>query len=87
MGLFGVAARWWERGGGQKSLLSEICHSYPSLILIHTDTYFAHLCLTYKRFKRHINHVSRNASIFHQKSAFLVKTGKAGIDCILMHKF
>ena len=37
MDLFGAAHRWAKGGGGEKALLPQICHTYPTMIKLGAD--------------------------------------------------
>ena len=80
MGFFGAAHGW---GPGQKTPLSKICHTYPTL----EETWHNTLPKEDPKNIYHVTHPLSSAdfSIFLEKSAMFVVSGNTGIDCILVH--
>ena len=83
MGLFGAAHGWQ----GVASLLSKICHTYPTLMKLGTVMPYLKKIQKIHKSRDTTFSVLPTSSFFLWKSAIFVISGNTGIDYILMHNF
>ena len=73
--------------GVKKTLLSKICHTYPTLMKLSTVIPFVKKIQKNTYITWHAPWFLLILAFFHRKSAIFSISANTGIDCILMHKF
>ena len=69
-------------GGGKKTLLPKICHTYPTTMKL--GTVIPYLKKIQKKYESHDTPLELTSAIFNRESANFVTSRNRCIDCILI---